>query len=263
MSREREARRAEDRGLFDRYRRTGDAAVRETIVRCYLPLVGRLARRYSHTNEPFDDLMQVGSIALLSAIERFDPNRQIPFAAFAVPTISGEIKRHFRDRTWSVKVPRVVQEQVRQVAWAETGLEGSLGRSPTTGEIAAALEISAEDVLDARSAALARNTKSLDSPYGGEPDGKPAIDPHPTEDAGYAAADDADLLGALLPYLDDREREVLRLRFDEDLTQAQIGARIGCSQMHASRLIRGAIKRLAAVHRQAARSFSDTARHGP
>jgi RNA polymerase sigma-B factor len=251
---ERETRWTEDRRLFDRYRRTGDPAVRETIVRRYLPLVRRLARRHGYTSEPFDDLMQVGSIGLLKAIERFDLDRGIAFSSFAIPTISGELKRHFRDRTWSVRVPRGVQESARRVTWAENELEGALGRSPTTAEIAAALDLSVEEVLDARSAALARHTKSLDSPYGDDPDARRAIDLYPIEDAGFAAAEDTLLLGGLFLSLNAREREVLRLRYEEDLTQAEIGARIGCSQMHASRLIRGAIARLAAVQMQQSRA---------
>jgi RNA polymerase sigma-B factor len=209
-----------------------------------------MARGYGYTSEPFDDLQQVGSIGLLRAIERFDPDREIAFASFAIPTISGELKRHFRDRTWSVRVPRGAQERARRVAWAEGELEAPLGRSPTTAEIAAALKLSIEEVLDARSARLARDTKPLDSPPGDDPDGRQAIDDYAIEEAGYAAAEDAALLGGLLPSLDDRQREVLRLRFEEDLTQAEIGARVGCSQMHASRLIRGAIARLAAVERE-------------
>jgi RNA polymerase sigma-B factor len=244
---EREARRTEDRRLCDRYRRTRDPAVRETIVRRFLPLVRSLARRYSDRNEPFDDLMQVGSIGLLKAIERFDPDRQIAFSSFAVPTILGEIKRHFRDRTWSVKVPRGAQEKAARVGRVESDLEASLGRSPTTAEIAAALQIGVEDVLDARSASLARSTKSLDSPYGEDRDGQRGIDVYQIEETGFAAAEDAAMLDGLLTCLDARQREVLRLRFEEDLTQAEIGARVGCSQMHASRLIRGAIARLAAA----------------
>jgi RNA polymerase sigma-B factor len=248
-----EVRRKKDRRLFERYRNTGDPAVHETIVRRFLPLVRRMARGYGHTSEPYDDLLQVGSIGLLRAIERFDPDREIAFASFAIPTISGELKRHFRDRTWSVRVPRGAQERAWRVRWAEGELEVTLGRSPTTAEIAAALEISVEEVLDARTVALARDAKSLDSPHAGDPDGQRAIDVYPIEEAGFAAAEDAALLGGLLSCLDDRGREVLRLRFEEDLTQAEIGARIGCSQMHASRLIRGAIARLAAVQTQQAR----------
>ncbi len=242
----------DDVRLFDRYRRTGDPAVRETIVMRFLPLVRRMARRYGYTSEPFDDLMQVGSIGLLKAIERFEPDREIAFASFAIPTISGELKRYFRDLTWSVRVPRGAQESARRVRWAEGELEAALGRSPTTAEIAADLKIGVEEVLDARIASFARTTDSLDSPLGDDPDGQRPADVFPIEDAGFAAAEDTALLGDLLPFLDKRQREVLRLRFQEDLTQAEIGERIGCSQMHASRLIRGAIARLAAVQREQA-----------
>jgi RNA polymerase sigma-B factor len=249
--REHEARRSEDQRLFESYRRTGDRAIQEALVMRFLPLVRGLAWRYCHTtSEPFDDLMQVGSLGLLKAIERYDPDRETAFSSFAVPTISGELKRHFRDRTWSVKVPRGAQERARRLDSAERELEVTLGRSPTTVEIAAALAMSVEDVLDARSAALGRSTESLERPNGTDPDGQRLIDVYATEEAGFAAAENTDLLAGLLPFLTPREREVLRLRFEEELTQAEIGQRVGCSQMHVSRLIRGAIARLAAVDRE-------------
>lgn len=161
---------------------------------------------------------------MLKAIERFDPARQTAFSTFAVPTIAGEIKRHFRDRTWSVKVPRGAQEAVQRLTRAERELEGVLGRSPTTAEIAAALEVSIEEVLDARAAALARRTESLDRPHGdaGE-DGSASSTSTRWRRPGFAAAEDAATLAHLLGYLDAREREVLRLRFEEDLMQVEIG----------------------------------------
>ena len=205
--------------------------------------------QYRHTGEPLDDLVQVGSLGLLNAIERFDPERQTAFASFAVPTIAGEIKRHFRDRTWSVKVPRGVQEAAQRTARAERELESALGRAPTTAEVAEALGVGDEEILDARVAALARSTESLDRPRGDDArGGQREIDVYQVEEPGFGAAEDAATLASLLLYLDAREREVLRLRFEEDLTQVEIGERIGCSQMHVSRLIRGAIARLAAVH---------------
>ena len=255
---EREARWREDRRLFDRYRRTGDPAVHEAIVRRFLPLVLRFAGRYRHTSEPTCTRSSSGSLGLLKAIERFDPDREIAFASFAVPTIVGEIKRHFRDRTWSVKVPRGAQEAVQRMGRAERELEIALGRSPTTTEIADALGASVEDVLDASQAALARSTESLDRPYGDDiTDGQRELDVYQVEEAGFAAAEDSATLARLLPYLDARKREVLRLRFEEDLMQVEIGERIGCSQMHVSRLIRGAIARLAVLHDAQAGSWTD------
>jgi RNA polymerase sigma-B factor len=252
LSRECEARRSEDRRLFDCYRRTGDPATRETIVRRFLPLVRGLANRYRHTSEPFDDLMQAGSVGLLKAIERFDPDRQVAFSSFAVPTILGEIKRHFRDWTWSVKVPRGAQERAERLGCAERELEQTLRRSPTSTEIAAALEVSREEVLDARTAALAHRTESLDCPHGEGQDGQRKIDVYQVEETGFAAAEDAATLSRLLSSLDRREREVLRLRFEEDLSQAEIAGRVGRSQMHVSRVIRRAIARLADLEREQA-----------
>ena len=255
---EREARWREDRQLFDRYRSTGDPAIREAIVKRFLPLVVRCAAQYRSTSEPLDDLVQVGSLGLLRAIERFDPDRGTAFASFAVPTIVGEIKRHFRDRTWSVKVPRSAQEAVQRMKRAELDLEGALGRSPTTSELAEALGVRIEDVLETREAALARSTESLDRPYDDTSmDARRSIDLFQVEETGFAAAEDSATLARLLPYLDAREREVLRLRYEEDLLQAEIGERLGCSQMHVSRLIRGAIARLATVHESQAVAGDD------
>ncbi len=246
---ERELRHREDRRLLDRHRRTGDPAAREALVRRFLPLVRSIAGRYRHTSEPFDDLVQVGSVGLLKAIDRFDPDLQTAFTTFAVPTIAGEIQRHFRDRTWSLKVPRGAQDAALRLAGAERDLEGTLGRSPTTAEIAETLGVSIEHVLDARAAALARSTESLDQPWGDEePEGRRRLDTYQVEEGGFTAAEDTATLAGLLQYLDGREREALRLRFEEDLTQAEIGERIGCSQMHVSRVVRGAIARLATIH---------------
>ena len=254
---EREARWRRDRELFDRYRRTGDPALHEAIVRRFLPLVRQLAGQYTHTSEPLDDLVQVGSLGLLNAIARFDPDRGLAFSTFAVPTIAGEIKRHFRDRTWSVRVPRSAQEAVQRVARTERELEATLRRSPTTSEIAAALGVSIEAVREARAAAHARSPELLEQPVSsGQPEGRRRIDRFQIEEAGFSAAEDAATLARLLPHLEDREREALRLRFEEDLTQTEIGMRIGCSQMHVSRLIRGAVARLTAVHEAQSQSRS-------
>lgn len=236
----------EERLLFTRYRRSGDSGAREALVIRFLPLARQLARRYHRGSEPLDDLEQVACLGLLKAIDRFDLDQRRAFTSFAVPTIVGELKRHFRDRTWSVRVPRDLKELARRVRDAEGELEASLARTPTTAEIAAHLELTVEAVLDARAAAAAHTADSLDRPrFSAEPDGDLEHDVHAHEEQGFGAAEAAATIAPLLRELDDREREILRLYFDEDLTQAEIGRRIGCSQMHVSRLMREAVARLA------------------
>ena len=212
----------------------------------FLPLVKYLARRYRHTSEPFDDLVQAGSIGLLSAIERYDAARGVAFSSFAVPTISGEIKRHFRDRTWAMKVPRAVRDVVPRLHAAETRLSLALGRSPTTAELADELDVSCEAVLDARAAATALRPDSLDQSRDRFEEWR-EMDVFQVEEQGFDATDDAAELTSLLARLRPREQEALRLYFVQDLTQTEVGERIGCSQMHVSRLIRGAIVRLQAA----------------
>ncbi len=240
-----DARWREDRRLFVHYRSTGDPAAREAIVTRFLPLVRTLAGRYPHTSEPYDDLVQVGAIGLLKAIERFDVDRSVAFSSFAVPTISGEIKRHFRDRTWIVNVPRRAKELIRRMPHAERALEAKLGRSPTSHEMAEVLGVRVEDVVDARMASQTRSPTPLDAPRDDE---RPRGLDFPQEEAGYAAVEDAATLELLLQHLDERDREILRLYVEEDLTQKVIAERVGLSQMHVSRLMRAAITRLADIH---------------
>ena len=239
------------RRLFDRYQKTGDPAALEALVVRFMPLARSLARRYRWSPEPLDDLEQVAYVGLLKAIDRFDLDRQTAFSTFAVPSILGEIKRHFRDRTWTVRVPRDLQELALRVNRAEGELAVELGRTPGTADIAARLEICVEAVLDAMAVYSAYSPDSLDRPRGSDDgEGKLGFDVRPVEEAGYDAAEDAAILAPLLRHLDAHEREILRLRFEEDLTQTQIGARIGCSQMHVSRLLRRAITRLEQAHEQ-------------
>ncbi len=240
-----DARWREDRRLFVHYRSTGDPAAREAIVTRFLPLVRTLAGRYQHTSEPYDDLVQAGAIGLLKAIERFDVDRSVAFSSFAVPTISGEIKRHFRDRTWIVNVPRRAKELIRRMPHAERALEAKLGRSPTSQEMAEVLGVRVEDVVDARMASQTRSPTPLDAPRDDE---RPRGLDVPQEEAGFAAVEDAATLERLLQHLDERDREILRLYVEEDLTQKAIAQRIGLSQMHVSRLMRAAITRLADIH---------------
>jgi RNA polymerase sigma-B factor len=241
---DRAARAREDRRLLERYHREGDAAAREALVERFLPLARQLARRYQRGGEPLDDLVQVASLGLLKAIDRFEPDRPTAFSSFAVPTILGELKRHFRDRGWSVRVPRDLQEMTVRVDRTAEELARELGRAPTPAEIADHIGITTEQVLEAREAAGAYRAVSLDRPREEDEDDAPIAEWMGAEDPGFGLAEDAATVERLMSVLTDREREVLRLRFAEDLTQSEIGARVGVSQMHVSRLIRQSIARL-------------------
>ena len=239
---DRAARALEERRLFDRYR-NGDHAAHEALVQRFLPLARQLARRYEHSSEPLDDLVQVASVGLLKAIDRFDATRATAFSSFAVPTILGELKRHFRDRGWWLRVPRDLQELAVRVEHVADDLAANLRRPPTPDEIARHIGVGVEQVLEARSAAGAYRPTSLDRPREDE-DGADMVETVGAEDPGYRVTDDAATLDALMGVLGDREREVLRLRFAEDRTQVEIGDRVGVSQMHVSRLIRHSVDRL-------------------
>jgi RNA polymerase sigma-B factor len=236
----------EDRALFERYLRDGDRSAREALVERFLPLARQLARRYQRADEPLDDLVQVASLGLLKAIDRFDPERAVAFSSYAVPTILGELKRHFRDRTWSVRVPRDLQELALRVDRTVASLSRDLHRAPSVGEISAAVGASEEQVLEALEASGAYRATSFDAPRpGGDDDaGDTMGDAVGREDVGFGLAEDRATLDRLLAAIGEREREVLRLRFVEDLTQAEIGERIGVSQMQISRLIRQSLGRL-------------------
>jgi len=224
---------------FARYRERRDPATREELATRYLPLARHLARRYSSRGE-LDDLQQVASIALLKAIERFDPDRGLAFTTFAVPTILGELKRYFRDHGWMVRVPRDVQELKLRLDNITEGLTSELGRSPTPGELADRAGATVEQVLEALAANTAHYPDSLDRPV--TEDGDEMIElVGAREDPGFARAENAALVDRLLDTLSERERHILRLRFEEELTQAEIGARLGLSQMQISRLIRKSI----------------------
>jgi len=239
---DRAIRAAEERRLFDRYRH-GDHAAHEALVQRFLPLARQLARRYEHSSEPLDDLVQVASVGLLKAIDRFDATRSVAFSSFAVPTILGELKRHFRDKGWWVRVPRDLQELAARVEHVTGYLESELRRAPTPDEIARQIGVGVERVLEARTAAGAYRPTSLDRPRD-DADGDDIVETIGAEDPGYRVADDAATLESLMGVLGEREREVLRLRFAEDRTQVEIGDRVGVSQMHVSRLIRDSVDRL-------------------
>ena len=235
----------EERRLFARYRQRDDPAARAALVERFLPLAKALARRYNGGGEPLDDLVQVASLGLLKAIDRFDYERGIAFSSFAVPTILGELKRHFRDKGWSLRVPRDLQELTIRVERASDVLVHELRRAPTPSEIADRLEVSVEQVVEAYQAAGAYRADSLDRVISDDDhDGRRAVDSLGGEDPGYRQAEQSATLETLMSALSERERDILRLRFAEDLTQAEIGDRLGISQMHVSRLLRHAVAQL-------------------
>jgi RNA polymerase sigma-B factor len=233
------SRRREEQRLFRAYWRDGDPAVRAQLTERFLPLARSLARRYDHGSEPLDDLVQVASLALLKAIDRYDPQRGIAFSSYAVPTIVGELKRHFRDHGWAMRVPRDLQELAQRVEREGQRLAVELGRSPTAAEVADALGLEVEQVVEARGAASARRALSLEAPR--DADDEETVQEVAAEELGFAAAEAAATLERLAAGLSDRDREVLWMRFREDLTQSEIAARIGCSQMHVSRIIRASV----------------------
>ena len=237
-----ETRAGEERALFVALRE-GDASAREALVRRYLPMAHKLARGYRYWDEP-DDLEQVAAIGLLKAIDRFDPGRGLAFSTYAFPTIAGELKRHFRDRGWAVRVPRAMQELVGRVERASAELAGQAGRAPTVAEIAEHTDATPERVLEALRARTARRAHSLDlerdSENGGAPLGRDLV----VEDRAFARVEDAEMLDQFMRVLSPRDRLILSLRFREDLLQSQIGVRVGLSQMQVSRSLRSSIDRL-------------------
>ena len=232
--------------LWERFARDREPAIREELVRRNLPFAKRLALRYRGASESFDDLLQVANLGLLNAVDRFDPERGIPFTAFASPTILGELKRHFRDRVWTVRVPRGLHDRMAEVDKAITELTKQLQRSPSVGEIAERLEIEQTDVLEVLEANHNRRPLSLDRPAGEESDEASPSEWIGQEDERFELVEGRIALDAALPYLEERERVVLRLRFVEDMTQSQIAERIGHSQMHVSRILRRALVRIRA-----------------
>ena len=242
---ERAAARELERALLIRYHRAGDLAAREELVQRFLPFARDLARRYSYMDEPFDDLVQVASVGLIKAIDRFDPDRGAKFTSYAAPTILGELKRHFRDKGWALHMPRDLQERTLAVSRAREGLSKELGRSPKVREVAEQLGCSVEQVLEAQEAAASYEAASLNAPVARD-DGESAslVDMLGREDSAYDLVEDRDAIASTWLALPEVERHVLELRFMHDLTQREIGEQIGYSQMHVSRLLRRALKRL-------------------
>ena len=236
-----------DKELLRRYHEHGDLAAREQLIEQYMSLVRSLARRYSYRGEQLEDLVQIGAIGLIKAIDRFDMNRGVELTTYATPNIIGEIKRHFRDRGWSVRVPRGLQELNVQLSRLTEQLTVQLSRSPTIPELAKAAGVEEEEVLEALESGRAYSSLSLSSGGGSDEDGE--LDP--LESLGeiehqYEVSEDRAVLAPGFRVLDERERTILHLRFFEGLTQSQIAQQVGISQMHVSRLIRRSLEKIRA-----------------
>ena len=244
-----ERRRAEDERLLQLYHREGDLAAREQLVERFLPLARQLAARYKHAGEPYEDLVQVACVGLLKAVDRYEPTRGRGFVKYAVPTMLGELKRHFRDKGWSVHVPRATQELVLKVSEALGALPAKLGRAPLPRDVAKAVGVPVEEVLEAMEAATAYEAASLDAPRPSDDDdaGWTWGDSVSVEERGYDLVEIGETLRGTMDALPERERIILRLRFEHDMTQAEIAERVGVSQMHVSRLLRRSLDRLGAA----------------
>jgi RNA polymerase sigma-B factor len=227
--------------LLRRWHKEGDEEARRILIERMMPLVRSLARRYANRGEPLDDLEQVGCVGLIKAVDRFDVDRELRFSTFAVPTILGEIKRHFRDRAWSVRVSRGLQELSARVGREVDRLSTRLGRSPTIQDLARATGATTEQVLEALLGAQAYSTVPLDEPLG--EDGDP-VDRLGADDPAFAVAEERMELSAGLRALTERERRIVLLRFFAGLTQREIAERVGISQMHVSRLLRRSLERM-------------------
>ena len=240
-------RRQAEKRLLLQYHRTGDRRDRDAVVEQFLPLARSLARRYRRGAEPLEDLEQVACLALVRAVERFDASRDLAFSSYAVPTITGALKRHYRDHGWSVRVPRELQELAVRIQRFNEAASAATGTSPTAAEIAQHAGISVEDVIEAREAYQALHADSLDQPRRSRDDDEglaPLVDTLDSRDTGVRHAFDRVLLESLLRTLDEREQTIVRLYHLEELTQSEIGRRVGLSQMQISRLLRQATAKL-------------------
>jgi RNA polymerase sigma-B factor len=234
----------DDLRLFHAWVDHGDRRARGQLIERFLPLARSLARRYQRGSEPLEDLVQVASVALVKAIDRYDPARGCAFSSFAVPTISGELKRHFRDQTWMVRPPRGIQETTLRVEGALARLTQQLDRAPTTRELAAAVGVDDEEILEAMQARSARGALSLHAPQGDPADACSLEDTLGAEDEEIERAELRAELDRLLTSVSPRARAILRMRYEQDMTQVQIGELIGVSQMQVSRILRQTIGKL-------------------
>lgn len=233
------------RELFRRFKEEGDMDAREKLVMSHLNLVRFIANKFKNRGEPIDDLIQVGYLGLLKAIDRFDPSRGLEFTTFATPTIMGEIKRHFRDKGWSVRVPRRLQELSAKVNQATDTLTSQLQRSPTIAEIADYLDATVDEVLEAMESSSAYSSVSLEAPSGADDDDTPSvIDRYATEDSDLAFTDDRIIIEEALASFSPRERDVIEMRFLKGMTQIEIAEKLGISQVQVSRLLRRTLKKI-------------------
>ncbi len=235
----------DDRELLRRYHVDGDRSARELLVQRHLPLVRALARRYAGRGEALEDIEQVGAIGLIKAIDRYELAREVALTTYATPNVVGEIKRHFRDKGWAIRIPRGLQELNSKMSATIERLTAKLGHSPSIAEIAEELQTTPEQVLEAMEAGSAYAPASLSA----GPTAEGELDPMETlgtEDAGFERSEQRASLEPALELLPEREREILRMRFEEGLTQTQIAEKVGVSQMHVSRLIRKSLARMRA-----------------
>jgi RNA polymerase sigma-B factor len=235
----------DDRELLRRYHLGGDRGARELLVQRHLPLVRALARRYAGRGESLEDIEQVGAIGLIKAIDRYELSRDVALTTYATPNVVGEIKRHFRDKGWAIRIPRGLQELNAKMSSTIERLTAKLGHSPSIAEIALELQTTPEQVLEAMEAGSAYAPVSLSA----GPSGEGELDPMETigaEDANFERSEQRASLEPALELLPDREREILRMRFEDGLTQTQIAEQVGVSQMHVSRLIRKSLARMRA-----------------
>ena len=237
--------RIDDKILLRRYHENGDLQAREQLIEQYMSLVRSLARRYSYRGEQLEDLVQIGAIGLIKAIDRFDLDRGVELTTYATPNIIGEIKRHFRDKGWSVRVPRGLQELNVQLSRLVEQLTVQLSRAPTIPELAKAAGVEEEEVLEALESGRAYTSLSLSvGGGGGDEDDLDPLESLGTEEHQYEVSEDRAVLAPGFKALDERERKILQLRFFEGLTQSQIAQQVGISQMHVSRLIRRSLEKI-------------------
>ncbi|HKN93761.1 MAG TPA: SigB/SigF/SigG family RNA polymerase sigma factor [Thermoleophilaceae bacterium] len=235
----------DDRELLRRYHEDGDRSARELLVQRHLPLVRALARRYAGRGEALEDIEQVGAIGLIKAIDRYELSREVALTTYATPNVVGEIKRHFRDKGWAIRIPRGLQELNSKMSATIERLTAKLGHSPSIAEIAEELQTTPEQVLEAMEAGSAYAPASLSA----GPTAEGELDPMETigaEDLNFERSEQRASLEPALELLPEREREILRMRFEDGLTQTQIAEQVGVSQMHVSRLIRKSLARMRA-----------------
>jgi RNA polymerase sigma-B factor len=244
--------RDEDKRLFLAYRRSGDLAARDALIQRFLPLARSLARRYARASEPLDDLEQVAALVLIKAIDAYDLDRGTAFSSYAVPCIAGALKRHFRDACWAVRPPRQLQELAMEVTRLNDELSAATGAPPTAAQIAEHAGVDVEAILEAREASRALHSDSLDRPTrnGDGEDADSVLDTLGARDTEMRRVLDRVAFDTLLSTLDEREQQIVRLYYQAELTQSEIGERLGYSQMHISRLLRGAIAQLVSTATQ-------------